>query len=379
MPIPAIAFQTSSGASIGVEWEFGFVDHTTRNLVNCADPIITEIHESLPELKPHVHKEFLLNTVEFVTGICRRASEAVDQLQDFVSQVDSILAQRKVHLFGAGTHPFAKWNSAQLTQNPRYEEMINRTQWWGRQMLIWGVHVHVGITQVDRVMNIISSLLTYYPQLLALSASSPIWESIPTGYASNRAMIFQQLPTAGLPFHFNRWSEFEEFVYDQTTVGIIDHINEIRWDIRPVPRLGTIEIRVSDSLSSFAELAAIVALSHCLVVWIDQQIAAGVHLDQLKPWQVQENKWRAARYGLDAIIITHSDNTEMQLQEHLRQTIAILTPTAISLGCLTELEQVMHIYETGASYMRQNQVLLQNRSNYVAVVDSIVTELHSEL
>ena len=112
-------------------------------------------------------------------------------------------------LYGGGTHPFASWTGQQLSEGHRYEELINRTQWWGRQMLIWGVHVHVGLPERDRVLPVLSALLNYYPHFQALSASSPIWAGIDTGYASNRALMFQQLPTAGLPFQFETWSEYE--------------------------------------------------------------------------------------------------------------------------------------------------------------------------
>lgn len=372
----SVPFNSSRANTIGVEWEFALVDTHTRDLVNCADSLISRIHEQCPHLIPHVHKEFLLNTVELVTGVCANAPEATQELVSIVREVTPIVQQRGVELFGAGTHPFAPWSAAQLTQNPRYEEMINRTQWWGRQMLIWGVHVHVGITNADHVMSIITSFLKYYPHVLALAASSPMWESSATGYASNRSMLFQQLPTAGLPFHFNKWEEFEEFVHDQMTVGIIENINEIRWDIRPVPRFGTIEVRVSDSLSDFADLRAIIALTHCLIVWIDRAIGRNENLDQLKPWQVQENKWRASRYGLDAIIITHSDNTEEHIIDHLHSVLEELVPIAQELGCYEDLLDVLKIPHKGASYQRQERILAHNGGDPRSIVDAVIHELH---
>ena len=248
-----------------------------------------------------------------------------------------------MELFCAGTHPFAKWSSQKLTDAPRYAELIKRTQWWGRQMLIWGVHVHVGISSAHKVMAIISSLLNQYPHLLALSASSPFWAGEDTGYASNRAMMFQQLPTAGLPFQFQKWSQFEGFVHDQKKTGIIDHIDEIRWDIRPSPHLGTIEVRVFDGVSNLRELAALVALTHCLVVDLDRRLEAGESLPVMPPWHVQENKWRAARYGLDAVIILDADSNERLVTEDLDDLLTRLEPVARSLGCADELASVATI------------------------------------
>ena len=214
--------------------------------------MIAEIGEN-----PHVHKELLRNTVEVVTGICDNAGEAMEDLRSTLLPARRIVRDRGMELFCAGTHPFAKWSAQKLTDAPRYAELIKRTQWWGRQMLIWGVHVHVGISSAHKVMPIITSLLNHYPHLLALSASSPFWDGGDTGYASNRAMMFQQLPTAGLPFHFQAWAQFERFVHDQKKTGIIDHMNEIRWDIRPSPHLGTIEVRIFDGVSNLRELGAL--------------------------------------------------------------------------------------------------------------------------
>ena len=185
-----------------MEWEFALVDAETRDVSNVA----TEVIEELGENNPRVHKELLRNTVEIVTGICDSVPEAMDDLRSTLATARKIVRDRGMELFCAGTHPFAKWSPESLTDAPRYAELIKRTQWWGRQMLIWGVHVHVGISSAHKVMAINTSLLNHYPHLLALSASSPFWDGEDTGYASNRAMMFQQLPTAGLPFHFQTWA-----------------------------------------------------------------------------------------------------------------------------------------------------------------------------
>ena len=241
-------------------------------------------------------------------------------------------------------------------------------------MLIWGVHVHVGIDSRDKVLPIISALLNHYPHLLALSASSPMWAGQETGYASTRAMMFQQLPTAGLPFQFERWSEFERFVADQKTTGIIDHLNEIRWDIRPSPHLGTIEVRICDGVSNRRELAGLVALTHCLIVDLSRRMDAGEELPQMAPWLVQENKWRAARYGMDAIIIENSACDERLVTDDLTELLDRLAPIAEDLNCSAELASVADIVDRGASYQRQHAVFSET-GDLRDVVDSIVDEL----
>lgn len=365
-----IDFAGSPRQTIGVEWEFALVDPVTRELSNEAAAVIAEIGES-----PHVHKELLRNTVEIVTGICDNSGEAMDDLRATLGPARRIVRDRGMELFCAGTHPFAKWSAQKFTDAPRYAELIKRTQWWGRQMLIWGVHVHVGVSSAHKVMPIITSLLDQYPHLLALSASSPFWDGEDTGYASNRAMMFQQLPTAGLPFHFQEWSQFEQFVHDQKKTGIIDHTNEIRWDIRPSPHLGTVEVRIFDGVSNIAELGALVALTHCLIVDLDRRLDAGEHLPTMPPWHVQENKWRAARYGLDAVIILDEDSNERLVTDDLDDILNRLEPVAASLGCADELAQVSNVYRAGASYQRQRRIAEEHDGDLRAVVDALIAEL----
>ena len=365
-----IAFNRSQRPTVGVEWEFALVDPVTRDLSNEAAAVIAEIGET-----PHVHKELLRNTVEVVTGICDNAGAAMEDLRGTLGIVRPIVRERGMELFCAGTHPFAEWEAAELTDGARYAELIKRTQWWGRQMLIWGVHVHVGISSANKVMPIITSLLNQYPHLLALSASSPYWDGADTGYASNRALLFQQLPTAGLPFHFQRWSHFERFVHDQKKTGIIDHMNEIRWDIRPSPHLGTIEVRIFDGVSNLDELGSLVALTHCLIVDLDRRLDAGEQLPTMPPWHVQENKWRAARYGLDAEIILDADSNERLVTDDLEQLLERLTPVAASLGCIDELAKVWSIAQADASYQRQRRVAEEHDGDLRAVVDALIAEL----
>ena len=299
-----IDYAGSPRPTLGVEWEFALVDRTTRDLSNIASQLFDRVHASIgeqPELHHRLHRELLANTIEVVTGVCDTTPEAMADLAGTLRLVVPVAQEMGVDLYSAGTHPFAAWSSQLLTPGDRYQELIERTQWWGRQMLIWGVHVHVGVADREHVMPIVSSLLNHYPHLQALSASSPMWSGTDTGYASNRAMMFQQLPTAGLPFQFERWAEYEEFVAANLRTGVIEYLNDIRWDVRPSPRLGTIEVRICDGVSNFRELAALTALTHCLVVDLSDRLTAGETLPTMPPWHVQENKWRSARYGMDAV------------------------------------------------------------------------------
>jgi carboxylate-amine ligase len=369
----SIEFNESLEPTLGVEWEFALVDKRSRDLVNAASELFDLVSERHGP-QPRIHKELLRNTVELTTGICRTTGQAVDELASMIDLVRPLADELGVDLYSAGTHPFAEWSHQLLTPGHRYEELIARTQWWGRQMLIWGVHVHVGVRR-EHVMPIVSALLKWYPHLQALSASSPIWARTDTGYASNRAMMFQQLPTAGLPFQFETWADFEHYAQDLITTGVIEEINEIRWDVRPAPHLGTVEIRICDGVSTLWEMRALVALTHCLVVDLSDRLDRGETLTHLPPWHVQENKWRAARYGLDAWTILDADSNECLLQDDLHELLKHLAPVAERLGCVDELALVAEIPRRGASYQRQREVAERTNGDLVAVVDSVVREL----
>lgn len=373
-----IDFHASPEPTLGVEWELALVDRRTRDLRNDAGHLFARAKPRLPH-PDRLHQELLRNTIEVVTGICRDVPEAMADLRATLAGVVPACDNLDLDLYGGGTHPFASWTGQQLSPGHRYEELINRTQWWGRQMLIWGVHVHVGLPERSRVMPVLAGLLTYYPHLQALSASSPIWSGVDTGYASNRALMFQQLPTAGLPFAFGRWEEFEQFASDQLTTGVIDDLSEIRWDVRPAPALGTLENRICDGVSTTADLSALVALTHCLVVDLDARVAAGEPVEVLPPWHTQENKWRAARYGLEAIVIVGADSTERLVTDDLADLLARLAPVAERLGCSAELDSVADLVARGASYQRQRAVAAASDGDLVAVVDSVVQELRASL
>ncbi|MFR9750660.1 glutamate--cysteine ligase [Nocardia sp. 004] len=375
--IEHVPFHGSPRPTIGVEWEIALVDKVTRDLSNTA----AAVFDSVGDLRAHdgtpqVTKELLRNTVEIVTGVHDTVGAAVEDLTNTMRTVRQVADPLGVDLFCAGTHPFAQWSAQQLTRSEHYDELIERTQWWGRQMMIWGVHVHVGISHRDKVFPILNSLLLSYPHLLALSASSPMWSGSDTGYASNRTLMFQQLPTAGLPFQFENWTQFECFVYDQLKTGVFTQLGGMHWDIRPAPKWGTIEVRVCDGISTRTELAAMAALIHCLIVELDQRVENGEILPTLPPWHVQENKWRAARYGLDAIIITDADSNERLVTDDLEDLLNRLEPTAARLGCAAELALVAEIPKRGASYQRQRRVAAAAQGDLIAVVDALVEELH---
>ena len=371
-----IEFTPSDGPTLGVEWEIALVDGETLDLVPLADSVVEPLAAE-DGLAPKVHRELLTNTVELVTGICRDVPEVVADLSDSLSRLRGVTDGLGLELISAGTHPFARWESQQVSEGERYATLIDRTRWWGRQMVIYGVHTHVGVTHRDKVLPLLGGMLSYAPHLQALAASSPWWGGVPTDYASNRALLFQQLPTAGLPFQFETWAEYERYVDDLLVTGVIDELKEVRWDLRPAPHLGTLEVRVCDGVPTLHEIAALTALTQCLLVHLDDRLTDGGTIPTLPPWHVQENKWRTARYGMDAIIILDSRNRERLVTDDLHDLLERLTPIARRLGCERELAGIEDIIRAGASYQRQLATADAHGGDLVEVTRSLVAEMRS--
>lgn len=371
-----IEFTPSTGPTLGVEWEIALLDRRTMDLAPFAPDVVEQLMGQ-EGLAPRVHRELLTNTVEIVTDVCRDVPEVVADLRSSLDRLLGITDGLGLDLLSAGTHPFARWESQQVSEGARYATLIDRTRWWGRQMVIYGVHTHLGVTHRDKVLPLLNGMLTYAPHLQALSASSPWWGGVPTDYASNRAQMFQQLPTAGLPFQFDAWSDYERYVDDLLVTGVIDEIKEIRWDLRPAPPLGTLEVRVCDGVPTLREVASLTALTQCLFVHLDDRLTDGGTIPTLPPWHVQENKWRTARYGMDAIIILDSRNRERLVTEDLMELLERLTPTARRLGCEAELAGVEDIITTGASYQRQLEVSRHHGGDLVEVARSLAREMRA--
>jgi carboxylate-amine ligase len=349
----AIEFASSARSTVGIEWELALVDRETGDLVNIADEVLDALRGPDGSPHPHITGELLLNTVELVSGVHHTVAGAVADVAGQVAEVRVITDPRGVDPICSGSHPFGQWFDQTVTDKERYHKLIDRTQWWGRNMMIWGIHVHVGVDDVNKVLPIINALAIYLPHLQALSASSPFWASERTGYASNRALVFQQLPTAGLPWPLDDWAQFEAYLDDMVRTGVMHDATEVRWDIRPSPRWGTIEVRACDGMSTLPELAAVASLVQVLVEHFSRELDAGREIPRLQPWFVRENKWRAARYGLDARVIVDRDGREEHVMDHLRGTMDELRDIADELKCAREFAGLEQIMTQGASYARQ--------------------------
>jgi carboxylate-amine ligase len=370
-----IEFASSERSTIGLEWELALVDAESGELRSIADDVLEQLRRPDGTEHPHITGELLLNTVELVSGVHHDVPSAVRDLEGQIAEVREIIDPLGVELIASGSHPFGQWFDQPVTDKARYHKLIDRTQWWGRNMMIWGVHTHIGIEDREKVMPLLDALLTWSPHVQALSSSSPFWAGVDTGYPSNRALMFQQLPTAGLPYQLGDWAEFERYVDDMSKTGVVEDVTEVRWDIRPAPRWGTLEFRACDSASTLTEFGAVAALIHCLTEFLSSALDRGETPTSLAPWFVRENKWRAARYGLDAELIVGEDGRESLVSDDLRELVSTLAETAERLGCSAELASIRDILDAGASYQRQQRVAAANGGDLTAVVRSLAFEL----
>ncbi|MFJ2541900.1 glutamate--cysteine ligase [Microbacterium sp. NPDC087589] len=370
-------FASSARSTVGLEWEIMLADPVSGDLVGRAPDLLSALeHESADE-RHTVTGELLTNTIEVTSGIGDSVGHAIDDIANAISAVRTATDPAGIELLSAGSHPFAQWYQQDVTDKTRYHTLIERTQWWGRNMMIWGIHVHIGIEDQRKVIPIINALAAYLPHLQALAASSPFWAGERTGYASNRALVFQQLPTAGLPWPLSDWAEYEAYLDDMVRTGVMADATEVRWDIRPAPRWGTIEVRACDGLSTLPELAAVAALVQVLVEHLSRQLDEGRTLAQMPAWYHRENKWRAARYGLDARVIVDSAGAQRPVRDHLSEVLEELAPIAVELGCGREFGSVETILTNGASYERQLTIANATGGDLGAVVQHLIREFRS--
>ena len=370
-----IDFRASERSSLGIEWELELIDLATGELTAGSEAILAELAPAPGVEHAKAKPELMQSCIEVITGVCGSVAEARADLAGTVAEVQAAAARRNLGLMCSGTHPTTHWAGQKISDNDRYRQLVERNRRVAEQLQIFGVHVHVGVRAEDKVMPIVNALLDYVPHLLALSASSPFWLGADTGLASYRSKVFEGMPTAGLPYQLSTWDEFEHYMELQIRTGAIETVREVWWDVRPHPNFGTVELRICDGLPTLDEITAVAALAQCLVEQMDTQLDRGFRLPEPRAWVVRENKWRAARYGLDAEIVVDARGTVRPVRAAIRELVADLTPTATRLGCEDELATVSRILEHGASYQRQRRVAAGSDGDLRPVVESLLEEM----
>src|SRR3954449_11524486 len=370
-----IPFHSSQRASLGVEWELQLVDRESGELTAGAVEILEEIRPDGAEEHPKAKHELLQSTIEIITGVCTTVGEAKADLAGTLAEVVDAADRHGLGLMCAGTHPFTDWQTQQISPKERYLQLVERMQWPARRMQIFGVHVHVGVRAPEKAIPIVNALSGYIPHFLALSASSPYWQGADTGLASARSKVFEGLPTAGLPYQLSGWDGFEQFMEPLISAQTISTIREVWWDVRPHPQFGTVELRICDGLPTLFEISWAAAMSQCLVEMFNSQIDKGYTLPTPKGWTVRENKWRAARYGIDAEILVDDQGSTAPLRDLVVDLVDELMPFAERLDCTKELVRAREMLEIGSATERQRAVAAANGGDLTAVVDALLQEM----
>ncbi len=365
-------FGTSRRFSLGVEEEFQLVGRESYELVSRIDEILSEVEDE-EEHDGRVKPELLQSVVEVATNVAHSVDEAMDDLRGLRARLRDAAAERDALIASSGTHPFSRYEHQEVTDRPRYRELIEDMGWVAERELIFGLHVHVGLGSPDAAIACMNAIRTVLPELLALSANSPFWQARPTGLASTRTKVFEAFPRSGLPPAFASWEEFELLVDRGVRTSSFPDYTYLWWDARPHPSLGTIEVRVCDSQSSIDAVTGIVALVQSLVATFAEAYEAREALPVQPVTLVDENKWRATRDGLEAKLIDLEDDTERPAREAVLALVERSEPAARRLGCGDELEAVETLRARGTGADRQLR-LYEETGSLLAVAQWIAEE-----
>ena len=339
------AFGRSAPFTVGIEEEFQLLSAGSYELV----PRFDEVAQAAGDER--IRRELMTSVLETATGIHTCVAEAVTEVREIRALLQDAAADRSAVIASAGTHPFSRWEHQEITDSPRYQGVVEELRWVAEQVAIFGLHVHVAMPSPDIAMGVVTSLRTHVPELLALSANSPYWQARDTGLASARSKVFDAMPRSGLPPAFRSFDEFTELVARGTSAGFFDDYTYLWWDVRPHPKLGTVELRAFDAQTRVESVAALAALG--------QSLAATYAEHPLEPQPrslIAENKWRAARYGLDAELVDLEIGRRRPARDAVRELAETAMPAAERLGCTAELAAIEKLCERGTGADEQRLV-----------------------
>ena len=341
--------------TMGIEEEYLLVDRDTRDLIQTSpDALLGELEG---ELGSQISTEFLQSQVEVGTKVCSTAGEARADLARLRRGVSQAAERHGFGMIAASTHPFARWGEQRRTENLRYKQLADDLQGVIRRLVICGMHIHICIEDPDLRIDLMNQISYFLPHILALSTSSPFWEGRDTGLASYRLSVFDTLPRTGLPTVFDNWSEYERHVNILVQTGVIEDATKIWWDIRPSARYPTLEMRICDVATSIDDAIAIAALLQSLLHMLYRLRLGNQRWRQYSGMLIQENRWRAQRYGIDEGLIDFGKREMHPYAALLEEMVELVREDAEELGCTAELAHVHTILERGTSAHRQRRML----------------------
>ena len=363
-------FGKSEPYTLGVEEEYMLLDDETFDLVQHIDTVLAAVAGH--ELETQINPELMQSVLEIATPVCRTASDVEIELRTLRSYVSGIAREKGLRVGSAGTHPFSLFERQRITARDRYRNLVDQMQYVARRELIFGMHVHVAVDDPDKAIQVVNGLLVHIAPLLALSGNSPFWRGETTGFSSIRQMVFAAFPRSGPPPRFKNYADYAEVVGQLEKTGCIADYTHIWWDIRLHPKWGTVEVRICDAVTELDDAVALTAYCQALVKHYSEMYDRGEAIPAYHRILTTENKWLAARYGLEAPImdLATGRRNRIPVAQLVRRTLKEIEPHARELGSDRELDGVRSILSRGNGADRQLRVFNANR-DIVEVVREI--------
>src|ERR1700720_1002514 len=361
--------------TLGIEEEFAIVDPVTRELRSHIHEILEDGKVTLKEqIKPEMHQ----SVVELGTEICRDIDDARNHVVELRSKLASLANKAGLRIASVGTHPFSNWRDQLITQGERYQEIVRDMQLLARANLIFGLHVHVGIPDRETAIHVMNQARYFLPHIYALSVNSPFWVGQNTGLKGYRLKVFERFPRTGIPDAFESLSEYEDFCKLLVKTGCIDNPKKIWWDIRLHPFFDTLEVRVCDAQSRVDDTLAIAALIQAIVSKLFKLLRRNTTFRVYRRRLLDENRWRATRYGIDGKLIDFGHETEVDTRSLLNELLEFISTEVAELGSQREMAHVERIMREGTGADRQLATFART-NDMKAVVDQIVAETYEGL
>jgi carboxylate-amine ligase len=370
-----VNYGSSAPFTLGLEEELQLVSAESYELASR----YAEVFGAAAREDDRIRPELLQSTVEVATEPAATVSAAVAEAGELRRRAREEAEGRGVAVLSAGTHPFSRYEHQDVTEKPRYEELVDALRWAVERQLIFGLHVHVGLQSAHEAIAVANALRTWLPELLAASANSPFWHGRDSGLASTRSKVFDSMPRSGLPPAFASFEEFELLVERGVKTNSFEDYTFIWWDLRPHPRLGTIEIRICDAQTRLANVAALVALVQSLTATLAERYERDGTLDVQPVTLIEENKWRAVRYGLDATLVDLARDEERPARDALRELADLAMPAAKRLGCADELGLVDELLARGDGASEQRAVYERANGSLLAVTQWLAEQTAAAL
>jgi carboxylate-amine ligase len=361
--------------TLGIEEEFMVIDPETKELRSHMQQIV-EGGKTL--LKEQVKAEMHQAVVEVGTNICRNIQEARTEVTYLRKVIADLAKNSGLQIGAAGTHPFSLWSEQEITDHPRYEEIVNQLQDTARGNLIFGLHVHVGIDNRVEGLDLMNAVSYFLPHIFALSTNSPFWEGRNTGFKSFRTKVFDKFPRTGIPEFFSSVGEYDDYINLLIKTGCIDNAKKIWWDIRLHPFFNTIEFRICDVPMLVDETIALAAVMQALIAKLYKLMKQNLNFRIYRKALISENKWRAARYGLDGKLIDFGKQEEVDTRALVHELLEFIDDVVDDLGSRKEIEYVYKIIENGTGADRQLRVY-EETGDLKKVVDYIVQQTNHGL